>query len=158
VQHSIDQEPGVRKNPRFADRSDSGNPNHRVIHPDVLCDDGGSSQRPEQAEEHVVMVGTWPCKVSFKIYINGWRVSDPVGQDMGKTTAPELEVRKDPKRARVVLSKGSEVVGLGYSRVIGVAAKVAREKILITMAGLTGFAIQISITRAGLNRLAQTTT
>jgi hypothetical protein len=104
------------------------------------------------------MVGTWPCKVSFKIYINGWRVSDPVGQDMGKTTAPELEVRKDPKRARVVLSKGSEVVGLGYSRVIGVAAKVAREKILITMAGLTGFAIQSSITRAGLNRLAKTTT
>jgi transketolase N-terminal domain/subunit len=32
--------------------------------------------------------------------------------------------RKDPKRARVVLSKGHEVVGLGYSRVAGVATKV----------------------------------
>jgi hypothetical protein len=32
--------------------------------------------------------------------------------------------RKDPKRACVVLSKGREVVGPGYSRVTGVAAKV----------------------------------
>jgi hypothetical protein len=38
--------------------------------------------------------------------------------------APEPEDRKDPKRARVVLSKDREVVGLGYSRVIGVAARV----------------------------------
>jgi hypothetical protein len=34
---------------------------------------------------------------------------------------PEPEDRKDPKRACVVLSKGREVVGPGYSRVIGVA-------------------------------------
>jgi hypothetical protein len=39
-------------------------------------------------------------------------------------TAPELEDRKDSKRARVVLFKGHEVVGLGYSRVKGVATKV----------------------------------
>jgi hypothetical protein len=38
--------------------------------------------------------------------------------------APELEDRKDPKRACVVLSKGRKVVRLGYSRVTGVAAKV----------------------------------
>jgi hypothetical protein len=31
---------------------------------------------------------------------------------------------KDPKRARVVLSKGHEVVGLGYSRLSGAAAEV----------------------------------
>jgi hypothetical protein len=37
-------------------------------------------------------------------------------------TAPEPEDRKDPKRARVVLSKGREVVRPGYLRVIGVAA------------------------------------
>jgi hypothetical protein len=34
---------------------------------------------------------------------------------------PEPEDRKDPKRACVVLSKVHEVVGPGYSRVIGVA-------------------------------------
>jgi hypothetical protein len=37
--------------------------------------------------------------------------------------APELEDRKDLKRARVVLSKGREVAELGYSRVTGVASK-----------------------------------
>jgi hypothetical protein len=36
----------------------------------------------------------------------------------------EQEDRKDLKRAHVVLSEGHEVVRLGYSRVIGVAAKV----------------------------------
>jgi very-short-patch-repair endonuclease len=43
-------------------------------------------------------------------------------------TAPGPEDRKDPKRARVVLSKGHEVVRLGNSRVIGVAAKVMNKK------------------------------
>jgi hypothetical protein len=37
-------------------------------------------------------------------------------------TKPEDE--KDPKRARVVLSKGCEVVRPGYLRLTGVAAKV----------------------------------
>jgi hypothetical protein len=71
VHHSTDQEPGIRQNPRFADRSGSGNPSHRVNRPDVLHDKGGSSRRPEQIEEHIVMVGSWPCKVSTKIHING---------------------------------------------------------------------------------------
>jgi hypothetical protein len=46
----------------------------------------------------------------------------------GKLTAPELEDRKDPKRACVVLSKGHEVVGPGYSRVTGVVAKVTDKR------------------------------
>jgi hypothetical protein len=43
VQHSVDREPGIRRNPRFADRSGLGNPDHRVNHPDVLRDEGGLS-------------------------------------------------------------------------------------------------------------------
>jgi hypothetical protein len=54
-----------------SDQSGSGNPDHRVIHPDVLRDEGGSSQRLEWTEEYVVMVGSWPCKVSSEIHING---------------------------------------------------------------------------------------
>jgi hypothetical protein len=42
--------------------------------------------------------------------------------------APEPEDRKDPKRARVVPSKGREVVGPGYLRVIGVAAKITDKR------------------------------
>jgi hypothetical protein len=42
--------------------------------------------------------------------------------------AAEPKDRKDPKRARVVLSKGREVVGPGYSRVTGVAAKVTDKR------------------------------
>jgi hypothetical protein len=38
--------------------------------------------------------------------------------------AMEPEDEKDLKRARVVLSKGHEVVGPGYSRLIGATAKV----------------------------------
>jgi hypothetical protein len=62
-----------------------------------------------------VMLGSWPCKVSSEIHINGRRVSEPVHEDKGKTTATKLEDEKDSKRARVVLSKGREVVGPGYS-------------------------------------------
>jgi hypothetical protein len=47
VQHSTDREPEIRQNPRFTDRSSSGNPDHRVNHPDVLCDGEESSQRPK---------------------------------------------------------------------------------------------------------------
>jgi hypothetical protein len=56
--------------------------------------------------------------------MNGWRVSELVHEDKGKTTATELKDEKDPKRARVVLSKGHVVVGLGYSRLTGAATKV----------------------------------
>jgi transketolase N-terminal domain/subunit len=43
---------------------------------------------------------------------------------MGKMMAPEPKDRRDPNRACVVLSKGHEVVGPGYSRVTDAAAKV----------------------------------
>jgi hypothetical protein len=43
VQHSIDQEPRIRQNPRLADLSGLGNPDRRVNRPDVLRDEGGSS-------------------------------------------------------------------------------------------------------------------
>jgi hypothetical protein len=105
-----------------------GNPDRHVNRPDVLHDEGGSSQRLEQTDEHIVMVGSWPCKVSSKIHINERCVSEPVREDKGKMTAPELDDRKDPKRAHVVLSKGREVVGPGYSRVTGVAAKVTDKR------------------------------
>jgi hypothetical protein len=36
AQHSTDQEPRIRQNPRFTDRSGLGNPDPRVNHPDVL--------------------------------------------------------------------------------------------------------------------------
>jgi hypothetical protein len=58
VQHSTDREPGIRQNPRFMNRSGSGNPDHRVNCPDALRDEGGGSRRPEQIEEHVMMVGS----------------------------------------------------------------------------------------------------
>jgi hypothetical protein len=70
------------------------------------------------------MVGSWPCKVSSEIHINGGRVSELVRKDKGKKTATELEDEKDPKRAHVVLSKGHEAVGPRYSRLRGAAAKV----------------------------------
>jgi hypothetical protein len=47
VQHSIDREPGIRQNPRFTDRSGSGNPDRRVDHLDVLRDGEESPQKPE---------------------------------------------------------------------------------------------------------------
>jgi hypothetical protein len=74
------------------------------------------------------MVGSWPCKVLFEVHINGQHVSEPVREDKGKTTATEPKDGKDPKRARVVLSKGREVVGPGYSRVTSVAAKVTDKR------------------------------
>jgi hypothetical protein len=46
------------------------------------------------------MVGSWPCKVSSEIPINGQLVSEPVRKDKGKTMATELEDEKDLKRAR----------------------------------------------------------
>jgi hypothetical protein len=70
AQHSIDWEARIRQNPRFADRSDSSNLDCHVNRPDVLHD-GELSRRPDQTEEHVMMVGAWPCKVSSEIHING---------------------------------------------------------------------------------------
>jgi hypothetical protein len=65
--------------------------------------------------------------VSYEIHINRRSISEPVCEDKGKMTAMEPE-DEDPKRARVVLSKGREVVGLGYSRLTGAAAKVTDMK------------------------------
>jgi hypothetical protein len=70
------------------------------------------------------MVGSWPRKVSSEIHINGRRIRESVHEEKGKMMATELEEEKDPKRAHVVLSKGHEVVGLGYSTLTGAAAKV----------------------------------
>jgi hypothetical protein len=70
------------------------------------------------------MVGSWPCKLSSEIHINGQRISEPVHEDKGKTTAMKLADEKDLRRERVVLPKGREVVGPGYSRLIGAATKV----------------------------------
>jgi hypothetical protein len=75
-----------------------------------------------------MVVSSWPCNVLSEIHINGRRVSEPVHEDKGKTTAPESKDRKDPKRECVVLSKGLEVVGPGYSRVTGVAVKVTDKR------------------------------
>jgi hypothetical protein len=124
VQHSIDREPGIGQNPWFAHRSGSGNPYHRVNRPDVLCGGEESSQRPEETEEHIIMVGSWPCKVSFEEHITGRCVSEPVWEEKGKATVLESEDEKEPKRTRGVLSKGREVDGLGYSMLLEDAARV----------------------------------
>jgi hypothetical protein len=125
VQHSTDLEPGIRQNPWFADRSGSGNPDRRVNRPDVLRNGEESSRRPEQTEEHVMMVWSWPCKVSYEIHINEQRVGELDREDKGEATVLESEDEKDPKRTRMVLSKAHEVVRLGYSRLSRDAARVA---------------------------------
>jgi hypothetical protein len=71
VHDSTDEESGIRQNPQFTDRSGMSNPDRRVNHPDVLRNGEESSRRPKQTEEQVVMVGSWPCRVSSKIHING---------------------------------------------------------------------------------------
>jgi hypothetical protein len=71
-----------------------------------------------------MMVGSWACRVSSEIRIGGRRVSEPVHDDKGKEKVTELGDEKDPKRACAVLSKGHEVVGSGYSRLLGAAAEV----------------------------------
>jgi hypothetical protein len=93
-----------------------GNLDHRVNHHDVLGKEEEPSREQEQFKKHVMMVGSRPCMVSSEVNINGRRVSEPVWEDKGKATVPESEDEKDPKRIRMVLSNGSEVVGLGYSR------------------------------------------
>jgi hypothetical protein len=91
----------------------------------VLRDGEESSQRPKQTEEHVVMVGLWPCKVLSEMHINGRCVSEPVQKDKGKAMVLESEDEKDPKRASMVLSKVHEVVGPDYSRLPGDATRAA---------------------------------
>jgi hypothetical protein len=100
-----------------------GNSDRRVTRADVLHGgEGSSSQKQELTNEHVVMVGSWPCSVSSEVHINGLRVSDLVREDKGKVAATGQEDKKDPKRACVVLSQGHEVVGLGYSMLSSAAA------------------------------------
>jgi hypothetical protein len=107
----------------------------------VLCDGEESSWRSEQTEEHIMMVGLWPCKVSYEVHINGQCVREPVREDKGKATVPELEDEKDPKRTRRVLSKGREVVRLGYSRLKGMLQKWwTEEESRVTLTRLIGFA------------------
>jgi hypothetical protein len=71
VQHSTNWEPGIRQNPRFNDRSGSGNPDRRVNRPDVLRDGEELSREQEQVKKHVVVVESWPCAVSSEVHING---------------------------------------------------------------------------------------
>jgi hypothetical protein len=58
-QHSTNQAPGVRQNAQVTDQSGSGNPDHCVNHPDVLCDGEEPSWEQEQVKKHIVMVGSW---------------------------------------------------------------------------------------------------
>jgi hypothetical protein len=71
-----------------------------------------------------MMVGSWACRVSSKIHIDGWHVSEPVHDDKGKEKVAEPGDEKGPKRARAVLSKGREVVRPGYLRLSSAAAEV----------------------------------
>jgi hypothetical protein len=71
VQHSMHQEPGIRQNPRFTDRSASSNPDHHVNRPDMLRKEEEPSWEQEQVKKHVLMVGSCPCIVSSEVNING---------------------------------------------------------------------------------------
>jgi hypothetical protein len=125
VQHSTNQEPRIRQNPRFTDRSGLVNPDRRVNHLDVLHNGELPSREQEQVKKHIVMVGPWLCTVSSEVHINGRFVSEMVQEDKGKAMVSESENEKDSKRACMVLSKGHEVLGPGYSRLSGDAARVS---------------------------------
>jgi hypothetical protein len=72
MQHATDGAPGIRQITRFADWVCSDNPDRRVKHANMLHGgEGPSSRKQEQTEEHVMMVGSWPCRVSSEIHING---------------------------------------------------------------------------------------
>jgi hypothetical protein len=87
------------------------------------------------------MVGLWPCKLSSKVHINGQCVSELVREDKGEATVPESKDEKDPKRTRMVFSKGHKVVRSGYSRLPGYAARVVeRGGESGTLTELVGFA------------------
>jgi hypothetical protein len=103
VQHSTNREPEIRPASQFSTRSGSGNLDYRSNHPDVLRNGEGPSQRPEQTMEHVMMVGSWGCRVTSEIHIGGQRVSESADDDKGKEKVTEPGDEKDPKRAQVVL-------------------------------------------------------
>jgi hypothetical protein len=68
----MDQAPGIRQITQFANWSCSGNSDRHVTHADVLHGvEGSSSRKQEQTEEHVMMIGSWPCRVSSEVHING---------------------------------------------------------------------------------------
>jgi hypothetical protein len=101
MQHAIDQTPRIRQITQFADRVCSDNPDKWVNRANVLHGgEGTSSRKKEQTEEHVVMVGSWPCIVSSEIHIGGQRVIYPVCEDKGKAAATGQEDEKDSNRAR----------------------------------------------------------
>jgi hypothetical protein len=78
--------------------------------------------------------------VSSEVHINGRCVRELVREDKGKATVPESEDEKDPKRTRRVLSKGHEVVRLGYSRLKGMLQKwQIEEESRVTLTKLIGF-------------------
>jgi hypothetical protein len=82
--NTTDREPGVRPASQFSAQSGSSNLDCQSNHPDVLHDGEGSSRRLEHTKEHVMMVGSWACRVSSKIRIGGRHVSEPVHGDKGK--------------------------------------------------------------------------
>jgi protein tyrosine/serine phosphatase len=61
----------VKANPWFTDQLNLGNPDCHVNHLNVLRDGEESSRRLKQTEEHVMIVDSWPCKVSSEVHING---------------------------------------------------------------------------------------
>jgi hypothetical protein len=72
MQHATNHAPRIRQVTRFADRVGLDNPDRWVNHANVLHGgEGPSSRKQEQTEEHVMMVGLWPCRVSSEIHING---------------------------------------------------------------------------------------
>jgi hypothetical protein len=72
MQHTTDWAPGIRQITWLVDRSGSGNPDWCVTRANVLHGgEGSSSWKQEQIKEHVVMVGSWPCRVSSEVHING---------------------------------------------------------------------------------------
>jgi hypothetical protein len=72
MQHATDRAPRIWQNTWFADRVGSDNPDRQVNRANVLHGgEGPSSCKQEQTEEHVMMVGSWPCRVSSKIHTNG---------------------------------------------------------------------------------------
>jgi hypothetical protein len=116
MQHATDWAPGIRQITRFADPIGLDNPDKRANCANMLHGgEGPSSRKQEQTKEHVMMVESWPCRVSSEIHINGLHVSYPVREDKGKAVATGQEDKKDPKRARVVASQGHEVVRPGCS-------------------------------------------
>jgi hypothetical protein len=57
---------------QFADLVGSDNPDRWVNHANVLhSGEGPSSCKQDQTEEHVMMVGSWLCRVLSEIHIKG---------------------------------------------------------------------------------------